>query len=299
LSNEERAELYDKGIRPAVENLQLATDWPASYLEEILSMSDNNGVSTFSTYPLSEDSLEEFGDSLRSELRDHGVDWAMDFKFMHYLHAVDGSTRHDQLHRKHALAQFLRSAGLNILLDNHNNLRCPDDDEWWIDVGLEVAHQGHCLEWRTDSHASVVECVLRTTREQSQEITSFASPKYRRDLSTHLIDVSGCRIEHVQLQDRYTVAFLQMSTTDKSPTYRPCRRVHGKAIRGNQILTAKEPPALCHALYDVYRNAARHHDSSARIHVVVPLQYGLSILRSLPDDVIRQSLLLFERAVWW
>jgi len=299
LSTAERTELYEKGIRPAVVSLhEDCTDWPATYQDEVWRARRDRGGFAFRGVPLGEWCLPFFGDSVREELRRREVRWANGLKFMHQVRGLKGATHHNPFanNPQGALREFLTTVGLPTIIDDNGD----DDDEWWIDIGLEVHSPGYCMEWRTDSHAKVVERVLSITSQQSQRVTSLGSSKYSRDISSHLLDVSGCRIEPgVQSSGLYRAVYFQMYTTDKSPTYHPQGRSHGKALSGEQILRAKEAPAFCRGLYEAYCNSALHHDSNARIEVRVPLEVGHRALRSLPDNIIRSSLLAFERAVWW
>ena len=298
LSAEEQAELYEKGIRPAIVALgEDATDWPATYQDELWRARRDKGGFAFRAVPLGEWCLPLFGDRLREELEERGVNWAFGFKFMHQVRGVKAATHHSPLGRnpQGALDEFLAMVNLSTIGNDDGA-----DDDWWIDVGLEIHSPGHCLEWRTDSHASIVEHVLRISTQRSQEITSLGSSKYSRDISSHLVDVSGCRIEPgVRSCGPFRAKYLQVYTTDKSPTYHPQGQFHGKAIKGEEVLNAKETPAFCRGLYDAYCNSAAHHDSNARIEVRVPLQYGSLVLRSFPDALIRGALLAFARAVWW
>jgi hypothetical protein len=297
LSAEEQAELYEKGIRPAIVALgEDATDWPATHRDELWRARRDNGGFAFRAVPLGEWCLPLFGDCLRENLEERGVNWAIGLKFMHQVRGVKGATRHSPQgnNPQAALNEFLDMVNLSTINNNDGA------DDWWIDVGLEIHSPGYCLEWRTDSHPSIVEQVLRITPQQSQAITSLGSSKYSRDISSHLVDVSGCRIEPGERsRGVYRAKYLQMYTTDKSPTYHPQGQFHGKAIKGEEVLNAKGAPAFCRGLYEAYCNSADHHDSNARIEVRVPLRFGNLVLRNFPDALIRGALLAFLRTVWW
>ena len=73
------------------------------------------------------------------------------------------------------------------------------------------------------------------------------------DLSAHLTGLSGCRIEPGRrAEGPGEVRYLQMYTTDKSVTYHPEGRHHGKVLTGKDVLSAKEDPAFCTGLYEAY-----------------------------------------------
>jgi hypothetical protein len=298
LTNEERKDLYEKGIRPAIVSLhEDSTEWPATYEDEVWRARRKKGGFAFRGVPLGDWCLPHIGQRIREELQNRDVHWANGFKFMHQVRGLKSASRHSPLANNPlaALREFLETIGLSTIFDGND-----ESDLWWIDVGLEVHCPGYCMQWRTDSHAEVVQHALQLTAGQGQRITTLGSSKYSRDLCSHLLDVSGCRIElGVQSCGLYKAAYLQMYTTDKSSTYHPQGRSHGKSMSGEEVLKAKEPPAFCRGLYESYCNSAQHHDSNARIEIRVPLEFGHQVLRGLPDTIIRSSLLAFERAVWW
>jgi hypothetical protein len=299
LSAEEQKDLYEKGIRPAVEALhEDTTDWPASYEDEDWRAQRISDGSSFRV-PLSEWCLPLFGDHLREELKSRHVDWADGLKFLHQVRAV-AHHRPGENHRT-ALTGFLTEVGLPSILNDDANASDNDDDDdnWWIDVGLEISCPQYCLEWRTASHASVVERALRMSPHHSKEITSLANSNYSLDISSHLVDVAGCRIESgVGSCGPYNATYFRMHTTNKSP-HDPHGYFHGKTIKGRDILKTEAAPAFCRELYGEYTNSAQRDDSNARIEVRVPLRYSFRVFRSFPEALILDSLLAFPRVAWW
>ncbi|KAI6111421.1 hypothetical protein F5141DRAFT_1003861 [Pisolithus sp. B1] len=299
LSKVESKELYEKGILPTIAALgENSTDWPATYTDELWRARKASGGFAFRAVGLASWCLEDFGDLLRRELDMHSVHWADGFQFFHQVRGVKNTTHHSPSGRnaKRALKEFLGSVALGEILGDE----IAGEDRWFVDVGLEFSHPGQCFCWRTDGHSLVVANALQIPMEASRGITSLGSSKYARDLCSHLLDISGCRIEPGErTRGTFNTAYLQMYTTDKAPTYHPEGSFHGKAIRGQEILRAKHAPAFCKGLYEAYCNSATHHDSNARIEVRVSLQYGHQVMRILPDDIIRQSLVSFTREIWW
>jgi hypothetical protein len=298
LSAEEQKDLYEKGILPAVEALGEDTaHWPATYRDENWRARRINDGSSFRV-PLSEWCIPLFGDRLREELKTHHVEWADGLKF---LHDVRGVARPEG-HHSTALARFLTAVNLSSILNDDANASDSDDDDddnWWIDVGLEISCPQYCLEWRTASHASVVERVLQITPQHSREITSLGNSNYSLDTSSHLVDVAGCRIEFGGRScGPYNATFFRMYTTNKSP-HDPQGYFHGKAVKGRDILKAEAAPAFCQELYDGYVKSAQRHDSNARVEVRVPPRSSFRVFRSFPDALIRDSLLAFPRVAWW
>jgi hypothetical protein len=115
LSAEEQNDLYENCILPAVEALhEDTTDWPATYPDEDFRGRRINDGSSF-RLPLSEWRIPLFGDRLREELKSHHMEWvASNFCMMFVPEATTATV-----------------VGLPTTFNDN-------DDNWWIDVGLEL-----------------------------------------------------------------------------------------------------------------------------------------------------------------
>jgi hypothetical protein len=171
---------------------------------------------------------------------------------------------------------------------------------WWIDIGVQViSADKDCLAYRTDSHRRIVQEICKITADQATRLTSIGSSKYTRDMTSHLPQISGCRIEPgVRGQGPYEVAYLQLYCTDKSITYRQDQGRHGKFITCSDVLSGKADNFI-NGLYSLYLNAIDNNYAHARMEVRVPVQYATDLLLDLNDDVIRGGLVSFPSVEWW
>lgn len=232
---------------------------------------------------------------IRSNLSRAGLHWATNFFFLHSIRGVKHSTQHvaDPECSGDALKTLLREYRLS-----QSSLARGD---WWIDVGMEFHNPDElCLQWETVSHTPVVASVLRISDDNASRITSFGSSKYCRDISSHLMAISGCRIEPgIRAQGDFEAVYLQMYTTDKALTYNLDGRNHGKTLKMKDAMGPEQPSPFMKGLRNVFVEAMTKNTSNARIEVRVPIKYANSALTGLDQSVIRSSLLGFRRQNWW
>jgi hypothetical protein len=254
----------------------------------------HNGQLSFITKVLPEWYVGDLGDKIREHLSENNVSWVDGLVFLHQIWGVKNSSQHTPLQEDGEVA-------LEEWLDE-NYLRMDDLllGEWWVDVGLQISSDsGECLAWRTDSHFHLMEEVLKIPQHRAHSITSIASSKYTRDLTSHLMAVSGCRISPgARAEGPFSVKYLQLYTTDKSLTYRKDNGHHGKFITCRDVLAGKAEN-YCEDLYKVYLAAMGDNFSLARIEVRVPVGKATEVLLGLHAHTIRQWLVSFPRVVWW
>jgi hypothetical protein len=297
LSKEEKEAFYEKGLRPTIATLlpQDVPDWPATYEAELFRAKKRSGHMSYQTKVLPQWVLPVLANTLRAKLLQKGVLWAEDCFFIHTIRGTKHGTQHspDVQSAELALEEYL--------LDAKIPLRATLTGDWWIDVGLEFHSQtDHCLQWRTSSHFHIVKDALNISDDNASRITSVGSSKYSRDLVSHLLGVSGCRIEPgTRAEGPFEAAYLQMYTTDKAITYNPEGRYHGKAITVEQAMGGKQPPAFIEGLFNVYTSTIVGNPSNARIEVRVPFSQAKSVLLDFDTDTICQSLLAFPPSEWW
>lgn len=297
LSQDEQRIFYEAGLRPAIERLQLerAAEWPATYNDEMFRARGVNGQLSFQTKIVPDWLLRELGDYLRESLEENGYSWGEGLVFLHQIRGVKHSTTHSTTARaaSEALSKFLTSNSLPIIL-----LNAPHS--WWLDAALEFnSKAGNCVAWRTDSHYHVVRAVTGISEYQAQRITKPGSSKYTRDMTSHLTQVSGCRIAPgAQARGPYDIAYIQMYTTDKSLTFRQDQGRYGKFITCERILKGKAT-AYIDQLYELYTHAIDNNYSLARIEIRLPLRHGYRALVSLDGNLIYNSLVSVPTDFWW
>ncbi|TFK58657.1 hypothetical protein BDN72DRAFT_950632, partial [Pluteus cervinus] len=141
--------------------------------------------------------------------------------------------------------------------------------------------------------------VLALDDATAARITSGGSSKYHRDITSHLPAVAGCRISPgPRGQGHMKAAYFQMYTTDKSVTYHPHGNHYAKHITAGDILSGKDK-AYLEGLYNAYTDAMDKNYSIARIEIRVPFRFCHYGLLHFPEELIRESLLVFNPEVWW
>ena len=295
LTQEDQKTFYEKGFLPAVQDLSphLAHEWPATYEDEMFRATGRNGTLSFQSKTMNRMKVAELGTKIRMYLHRAGVPWWKGIVFLHQVRGVKHSTGHVADDANNALRDFLTSLGLDFEDISSNG-------KWWVDVAIQVSSSdGNCLAWRTDQHTEVVQeiCQIDTTR--ATRITSRGSSKYTRDMTSHLAQVSGCRVRPgVQGRGPYKVVYLQLYCTDKTHTYRLDQGHHSKYLNCTDIAKGKEEKFLS-SLYKLYVNAIDKHSAQARAEVRVPLEFADQVLLDIDADVIYNSLVSFPPVEWW
>lgn len=295
LTRDQQREFYELGLRPAMVDLEQgeAAEWAPTYEAELTRARKKTGHMAFQRKGFPRWNVPILGPTIRHHLARNNVIWAEGFQFLHNVRGTKQGTLHsmDAHSADMALDEFL----LELSLSRETLLR----GIWFIDVAIEfMSDDGGCLQWRTDSHFQVVKEVLEISTADADRITTIGSSKYHRDIASHLISVSGCRIEPgAHAEGPYEVQYLQMYTTDKSLTYNPEGGAHGKTLSCDNAMTLNHP--FCFNLYNLYRDASRSNSSHARLEVRVPFVYATTILQQFSRQTLKNSLLKFTRLTWW
>jgi hypothetical protein len=285
LSKEELRDLYDKGVRPAVEAVAPASlhDWPADFFAESFRAKKHQHGFSQSSKPLPGYLAEEFSRELRSRLAED-VPWAKNIVFGTQIRGVKNATCHDLHESRPALQRFL---------ENIDTTR----GHWYIDVALEFVDKGRALLWRSDAHHHIAAEALALRPEEAESFTT--NSKHRVDLSSHLTALAGFQSSPTKSQGGpYQITYLQAYTTDKSVTYHPEKGHFGKFITPSMAMTGA-PPTFCENLEQAYKSARDKVDVAARIEVRVELKYANHVLLSFDHAVLHRSLVSMKRGVWW
>ncbi|TFK32541.1 hypothetical protein BDQ12DRAFT_772989 [Crucibulum laeve] len=299
LTQNEQREFYNLGLRPAMEELNPheMSDWPALYDDEMFRAQKRSGAYAFQGKMVSHYDIDDLTPTIRRHLQANNVNWAEGFIFMFTVRGTKAISRHSMTEDSAttALADYL------FALDIPIEATQDEQEQWYIDVGLEFYNAQHkCLQWRTDSHFHIIQDILNINDRTAQRITDIGSSKYSRDLSTHLTAVSGCRVEPGSRgKGQYEAVYVQMYTTDKAATYNPEGRFHGSATTCKEVMGITQPPEFCQKLFKLYQNASERIYSSARVEVRVPIKHATTILQNFSTPLIRTSLLIFDREIWW
>lgn len=297
LTQEDQVTFYEQGLLPAVQELceDRSAEWPANYTDEMFRARGRNGGFSFQTKMIQSWNVERLGSTIRSKLRQAGIPWAKGIVFLHQIRGVKDSTFHSV--NSHAADQAFNEFCDHESLDRATIM---SSGSWWIDVGIQASSVNKdCLAWRSDSHGHIVEEICKVRSSHAQRLTSIGSSQYTRDMTSHLPQVSGCRIEPgVQGRGPYEVAYLQLYCTDKSLTYRQDQGHHGKFITCGDIIKGKVDDYIT-SLYSLYINAMDNNNAHARMEVRVPVRFATMVLLDLDTEVICSGLVSFPSVEWW
>ncbi|THU75832.1 hypothetical protein K435DRAFT_880099 [Dendrothele bispora CBS 962.96] len=285
---------YDQVLRPTIGRLtpEALSDWPPNWSSELFRTKNKKGAYTYSTKLVADFNVPELAPLFRHYIYLNEVEWAENFFFVHTIRGVKHATHHsvNEAAAKHALDEFMKLAQVDML-----------SGLWWVDVALEFhSSDEQCLQWSTAGHFRVVRTLLEISDQNAERITTLGSSKYSKDLSSHLTQVSGCRIEPgSRAAGPYKAAYLQMYTTDKSITYAPEGRFHAKTLLMVEAMGRVQPPTHLDEVQNVYTASCDDVASNAHVEMRVPLKHGTKVMLHFRRTEIRSSLFAFSPAEWW
>jgi hypothetical protein len=299
LSQTTLARIYDSCVRPAViaVNAIDQSHWPVSYAAAMIQNRGEGGRFHYSSVDIASYCLEEFGTNLIELFERHN-----DFKdafFLHELRGTKGVSLHnpsDEMERRDALDHllgFLDAGSVHF-------------DDWTIDVALEIRHAGHVVQWLTNAHRRIFEFVLPSASQDQISAILHSKKQYKCDVSAQLRDLGGFRATPGSRGTADNVSYINMYTTDKSPTY----QLHNGAFRRRQA--SELFPSSIQRLVDdiaemveVFRQCGGDNadddtqEGCARLEVRVPLRRANQVLLDLPENVVQESSASFDTVVWW
>ncbi|KAJ8584373.1 hypothetical protein M405DRAFT_845212 [Rhizopogon salebrosus TDB-379] len=290
LTKEQKAAIYEDGLRPCLDalNPETLTNWPVNYNGALTRATKRNGQVQYSTRPFPANMVERFGyDLTRTLVEAHP--WARDMLYMIQVQGVKEANQHipdDERAASNTIRNLVSDLDARLLHERH----C------WIDVGLELSQKGFAYQWRTDCHSRLMNHFTSMTMAQAAQYVGGSSRHYSKDISATLMHLSGFRASFA-LHNEDPV-YMQAYTTDKALIYQLDGGRHGLAISGAQALKGT-PPEFMDKIYDVYFDARDTHDCAARLELRVQAAYATTTALTIPMDVIRESLCVFERGDWW
>lgn len=289
-------EIYDLCMRPAIETVlpQEAGHWPPSYAAEMIRIQRHvfgRGLA-HGTLDLPAFMVQRFGEELRDRVR--ALPFGENAFFLHTMRGTRGRSQHspnDEDEMLAALAEYLSIFDVDLL----------DKRKCWIDIGLEYRSPGNVLQLRTDGHLHLVSEVLGLSSERdASRLTSVGSTLYSRDLAAQLDQISGFRLTTNTAGRRSQVIYMNVYTTDKSPTYLVDNGKFSKYITATEVLNLKPGKDIpfVERMKTVYQDAALNADGHLRVEARVSLEKARECLLSLSRELLLRSVVSFPREVW-
>lgn len=302
LTKEELALLYDSCLRPAIATVvpSSLSHWPVSYQACLMAMKDKRNQ----FHPTRRDIPSHRLDQLCTELRNN-LDQYTYFKdsfFVHEWRGLKGATCHDPEDPDQCDEAFQAAFSMlrtDELLGPHG------DNEWYIDVALEVYSPGLVLQWRTDSHEQLLQYGLPSAPPH-RITTAVNGSHFKKDVSSLLYQLSGFRVEVPSVGAADFVRYANVYTTDKSATYQlhqgTFRRHRAEDLLPDRLESFLNDVAELAKLYDICAGLRGvQHEGAARYEVrmkVVPGRIAHK-LRTMPRDLINAAVVGFDPYDWW
>ena len=293
--------IYDEGIRPAVEAIcnPRLSHWPASYSSAITKAKDKSGKLHFGTVDLSVDLLPEFAQRLKENL--DRIPKLKDMYFMHEVRGTKGATVHNP-DTPEACWRSLEDQ-LEFL-----DLTTVNPRNWYIDVGLEVHLPGHVLQWLEDAHLRLLKFGLPTQAENLPESLSTLlndRRNFKLDRVAQFKEFAGFRCTPCTRGQSDDIAYLNVYTTDKEPTY----QLHSGSFRkhlASELLPFKSNKILndVTAMSKVYgqcmgSEGRTPNEGCARFEVRVGLEHAADAVSTMSSITMRGSLVAIPVNLWW
>lgn len=177
---------YNLGVRPALIELipECSGEFPPTYGAEMFRATTARRALSLTTKPIPAWGIQIFAEAIRAHLVNNNVHWAENMVFQIQTRGLKTATGH-------ACNPDAASIALPIFMQD---TPVTDEDQVFVDVGLEFSCEGRALLWRTDSHFHLVDYLLPThTVEFIMKQISFDNPNYTRDMSSHVMDLAGFR----------------------------------------------------------------------------------------------------------
>ncbi|KAH9011420.1 hypothetical protein EDB83DRAFT_2234050, partial [Lactarius deliciosus] len=298
LGNRHLAQLYNECIRPAVMEVipSQASHWPVNYTSAFQQAKDTRGRLHYGSLAVPAKHLVHFCDALRNRLE--AIDSFKDSYFCHELRGLKGGTAHTEdeegRNPEEAFDTFFDSV----------DTTCINEDNWLVDVGLEVHDPGMIVQWSRSAHSEILEYILPTLesdqRERLQDRRTF-----HLDNVALLDDFAGFRCEPGRWGTQDGVEYINVYMTDKCPTY----QLH-PGIWRRRTCRDLLPKALDKLLEDLVQMSTTYkycsgsqgdspQEGCARLEIRVPLILARTALRDPPQEDLCQWTFSVPTKLWW
>lgn len=217
--------------------------------------------------------------------------------FVHELRGTKGGSHH-KLHvpnaSRIALSQVMYIFDKDLI----------NDDNWFIDVALEISRPGHVIQWLTSGHRHVLKYLLPLAGTKVDDILRSAT-QCHIDLNGQLSDIGGFRTLPGSRGKLDSVVYGNVYSLCKNTTYAlhdgPYRRHKGWNLFPSYI------KGLIRDMEKIGENFIKCGGSDelpglsagARMEIRVPMRLAETVLSALPDNFIRDTLISFPCSTFW
>ncbi|KAG2063846.1 hypothetical protein BDR04DRAFT_1036956, partial [Suillus decipiens] len=257
---------------------------------------DQKGQFHFGTVDFPPNLLDQLGPKLLEMFQMQ--DGLQDAFFVHELRGTKGASHHDPCNAE------ARHTALNTVFHLFN-MSLIKPENWVVDIGLEIQHEGHVLQWLTKGHRRLLQFLLPSSTEHQIDSILASQTQYHCDLSAQLEDLGGFRAHPGSRGKDDKVHYINAYTTDKCATY----QLHDGIFKRRQAWHLF-PASIGKLIKDLERIAeifclcgsAPHvggHEGNARLEIRVPFSLADQVLLQMPDSVIQDTLVSFDCKLFW
>jgi hypothetical protein len=293
ITNRQKEIIYDRCLRRAILDVlpEGQCRWPINYEAMMIQSRDKTGRFHYPSIDIPPTHLDQFADRLLAEFEEH-PDFSGAF-FVHELRGTKGATPHEAESPQEARDR------LDSVLDWVDAERITLDD-WHVDVGIEIRHERHVVQWLTSAHRMILSLVLPSLSE-GQVSRLLRSPYFLVDYSAQLYDLAGFRVEPRSKGIPDRVEYINVYTTDKNVTYQLhqglySRRWADALLPANLEKMCIDMETFSRVLFDC---GMEGQEGTARLELRVPLLHANDTLTTLTDEFIQQAVVTFPTERWW
>ncbi|KAI0037482.1 hypothetical protein FA95DRAFT_1506929, partial [Auriscalpium vulgare] len=254
---------------------------------------DVRGMIHLGTVDIPSDELVAFTQALRDRCEAHS-----DFEDVYFGHEIRGlkeaHTHHpsDPDARAGALADFTSCLDMGRI----------NDDEWWVDVALEIhSRTPGIVQWLDTAPPHILREVLPLATDGQIERLR-GGKRFYTDTVAQIGDFAGFRVEPGAAGTQDGVRYINVYTTDKAVTY---QLHHGLWRRRTAQDTL--PDNIPRLTEDIERMKETYQScigpnpqvGTARLEIRVRMCDASDVLLGLPHRILRECVAVVPPNVWW
>ncbi|KIP01233.1 hypothetical protein PHLGIDRAFT_80839 [Phlebiopsis gigantea 11061_1 CR5-6] len=154
ITQEEAACIYDKCLLPTIATIlpEHIAHWPPGYQAALKQCRDVKGQLHFPTLDLPVGLLDQFNETLRTRFEAFSG-----FQNSFYLHECRG-TKGRSVHDPQDPEQV--NIALDHVFSSFDTSKIERAEDWYIDIGIEIALEGHVMHWLQDEHGAIIHHAL-------------------------------------------------------------------------------------------------------------------------------------------
>lgn len=269
--------------------------WPVSYAAALAQYRGDQGQLHLGTVDVPAYLLIRFAERLREEFNNHQN--LKDALFVHEFRGVKSATVHDPSDADdvaHAYRELLEGV----------NVPRIDMSQWHLDVGLEIRHEGHVLQWRNNSHLHLLRHLLPSAPEIEIEALHRSNRRFQLDTAAHMEELAGFRCAPGNTGKEDRVSYINVYTTDKSVSYQLHHGVFHRR-RAYSVLPAAidrfvaDIDIICDTILACSGQGRDGQEGSCRIEARVPLNRFETVLLGIPYNTLRIGMVSYPLTTWW